>query len=144
MICSEHFKQHPNEVIDRRRDFRVAEMAVTVLAHRTSHPRSRQAQSPRLASIAQLPEHLQAVAPSALAVRRVGAGAGGPLYFVAVIRHEPPRSLTAHLGVAPASALTISSQMPMDFPFSDHDQITVRFDSYVVQTLECVALIFAK
>lgn len=98
MICSERFKQHPNEVIDRRRDFRVAEMAVTVLAHRTSHPRSRQAQSPQLASIAQLAEHLQAVAPSALAVRRVGAGAGATPVFAAAIRHDTSLVRSLSLG----------------------------------------------
>lgn len=62
--------------------------SVTVLDHRPSHHALKAARLPPTTGNDLFFQQLQAVAPSALAVRRVRAGAGATPVFVAVIRHD--------------------------------------------------------
>jgi hypothetical protein len=88
MTYSEPFRQHLDTRGNSYFRLRRIEISVTVLASPPSHPRSRRAQSPRLASTGQSNQHLHSVAATRNAGRRVETGAGATPVFVAVIRHD--------------------------------------------------------
>ena len=88
MNSSETFKQHHRSAASITETLAVAEDQVTVLGAYTSHPRSRQAQSPPPFRKEPRYQQFPAAAPGQNAARRVGAGAGATPVFVAVIRHD--------------------------------------------------------
>ena len=88
MSSSGTFKRHHRPAASVSGTLAVAEDQVTVLGAYTSHPRSRQAQSPVPFSKEPRYQQVPAAAPGRNAARRVGAGAGATPVFVAAIRHD--------------------------------------------------------
>ena len=89
MTCSVLFRQHRSGRLNARYRANSAANSMTVLEDQPSHQRSRRAQSPRVSAKSQLNQRLQSVAPAQKSGRRVGAGAGATLVFVAQNRHDP-------------------------------------------------------